>query len=264
MWLAGAIVVLMVILFTAWGRRNSNGEGAVLHEPPPQSKGSEMPQPKQKSQELLKTEGQLPAEQAKNKREEHGLEQKDVTPRALANGKPSLMAGASMTQRPAEEQSTLATGQKAASIKKNKPEAVRSGEEKSQVSRPALERSAVKELETIGLFELDARLSQEYGKEFERLSISGIPENVNAFGQISVLLNVDVTGRVALQSLDTPMLTVDPLDLRARVRDLISLAFTQVRLPAPQKRNGQSAMLGKWRLSFKIATLAGKMTLIKQ
>jgi serine/threonine protein kinase len=121
-----------------------------------------------------------------------------------------------------------------------------------------------KELKTIGLFELDSQLAQEYGQKFQRVIVTGIPENVNAFGQISVLLNVDATGRISIHFLDTQMLTVDPLDLQVLVQKLLSRAFTHTQLLPPKNRAGQAVILEKWRLSFKIVTLAGKMTLIKQ
>jgi hypothetical protein len=119
-------------------------------------------------------------------------------------------------------------------------------------------------LKTIGLFELDSQLAQEYGQKFQRVIVTGIPENVNAFGQISMLLNVDALGRISIHFMDTQMLTVDPLDLQVLVQKLLSRAFTQTQLLPPKNRAGQAVILEKWRLSFKIVTLAGKMTLIKQ
>jgi hypothetical protein len=114
------------------------------------------------------------------------------------------------------------------------------------------------------LFELDSQLAREYGQKFQRVNIPAVSKSVNAFGQISVLLNVDASGRISIHSLDIQMLTVDPVNQQAQVRTLLSRAFTQAQLLPPKDRNGQAVILEKWRLSFKIVTLSGKMTLIKQ
>jgi len=263
-WLAGPILALMVILFLLRGKKNNDSEGEGKHEPPPVSQKTEIARPTQEELETKKGGEPSPARLAEKKTEELGPDQEGRAGKPLLKENPAQAGGAVMKERPTQGQQPLAAGKKETPPKIKEPEAVRPGEEKTQKNLPTGDRSAVGELETIGLFELEAQLAQEYGKKFERVSISGIPENMNAFGQISVLLNVDATGRVAMNFLDLQMLTVDPLDQRARVRELLSLAFTQARLPAPKKRNGQSAVLGKWRLSFKIVTLAGKMTLIKQ
>jgi len=57
---------------------------------------------------------------------------------------------------------------------------------------------------------------------------------------------------------------VDPPNRDMQVQELISRAFTAVELLPPMNRYGQAVILENWRLSLKVVTLAGKITLIKQ
>ena len=139
---------------------------------------------------------------------------------------------------------------------------------KNQKAQPVANRSAdstpIKQLQRIGLIELDPQLAQEYGQRFQRILVSGIPENVNVFGQISILVSVDAAGGISIDYFDTQLLTVDPLSQQEQVRALISGVLAQVRLLPPKNRDGQAAILEKWRLGFKTSTLAGKITLLRQ
>ena len=62
----------------------------------------------------------------------------------------------------------------------------------------------------------------------------------------------------------TLQLMVDPPSSQVKVEELIFQAFLAVELLPPRNRYGQAVILEKWRLSFKIVTLSGKMILIKQ
>jgi hypothetical protein len=55
---------------------------------------------------------------------------------------------------------------------------------------------------------------------------------------------------------------VDPPNRNMQVQELISQAFTAVE--PPMNRYGQAVILENRRLSLKVVTLAGKITLIKQ
>jgi hypothetical protein len=121
-----------------------------------------------------------------------------------------------------------------------------------------------KALVRIGLFELEQQLAQEYSQKLQRLMILVVMENINAFGQITVLLNVDDAGIISINSLDMQLLNVDPPNQEVQVQALISQAFSLMKFIPPKNRAGQAVILENWRLSFKVVTLAGKMTLVKQ
>jgi tRNA A-37 threonylcarbamoyl transferase component Bud32 len=255
-WLGGSLVVVMLIVVVVWNKQSNNANvGAIppigdKHETPlklPETKITqtqpEDPETIKKREQLAANEAEkqqlaaaeaekqrLAAEQAKNKR----IVQEEIKRQALATEKQRLAAEAT------KKQQTQPVQNSSADIPPNK------------------------ELQRIGLFELDSQLAREYGQKFQRVNIPAVSKSVNAFGQISVLLNVDASGRISIHSLDIQMLTVDPVNQQAQVRTLLSRAFTQAQLLPPKDRNGQAVILEKWRLSFKIVTLSGKMTLIKQ
>ena len=298
-WLVGSMVVLALIMIVVWNKKNTKADmGAIRESPlkvpatsikPAQSKYPEtiksLEQPasiavekgrqaggkKQFAENELKTEAEkqrLAEEQAGNKKITQERPKEEIERQALATEKQRMAAAAVDKQREDLARQRLEEEQKTTATKQMETETARSAEEKKQNPQSIHANGADippnKELQRIGLFELDSKLTQAYSQKVQRLMILLGMENINAFGQITVMLNVDGAGRVSLNSMDTKSLMVDPPDREVQVRELISRAFTTVELLPPRNRFGQAVILEKWRLSFKIVTLTGKITLIKQ
>ncbi|MCX6557666.1 MAG: serine/threonine-protein kinase, partial [Candidatus Aminicenantes bacterium] len=277
-WLVGSLVVVMLIVVVVWNKQSNNanvGEippGGDKRETPLKLPETKIIQPQPEDPETIKKREQLAAneaekqrlaaEQAKNKR----IVQEEIERQAIAAKNQFLKAEATKKQREEQERQRLEEEQKAIVNKQKEAEAARLAAENMQktqsVQSSTTDIPQKKELKRIGLFELDSQLTQEYGQKLQRIIISLAMENINAFGQISVRLNVDGAGKISINSMDTQLLMVDPPNLTMQVQALISRAFTAVELLPPRNRYGQAVILENWRLSLKVVTLAGKITLI--
>jgi serine/threonine protein kinase len=225
LWLAGSIGVLMVILWVVWNKNSSQPGGEV-------PRGSSLNAPRT------------------------GITQPQERPKEETGQQASM-----------EEKQRAGTTKEGEMPSAQEPPRRRNEHDVQKIHVVPSSPSIISPntiLKRIGLFELDPQLALQYGQQFNHIHVAGIPENVNAFGQIAVLLNVDGAGRISIDSLDCHMLTVEPPEQQSFVKKLLSQAVAQVRLLPPWDRDGHAVILEKWRLSFKIVTLTGKMTLIKQ
>jgi len=298
-WLVGLIVILILIMVMVWNKQSNNNNIGANREIPLKLPGTSITQPQSNDPEKMKTREQLAVteaekkhlaveqsqfeenarkteaekqrltdEQAKNKGIKQERLQEEIDRQAIAAKNQLPKAEAIKKQREEQERQRLEEEQKAMASKQKEAEAARLAAEKRQntqsVQSSTTDIPQKKELKKIGLFELDSQLTQEYGQKLRRIIISVAMENINAFGQITVLLNVDATGKISINSMDTHLLMVDPPNRDMQVQELISRAFTAVELLPPMNRYGQAVILENWRLSLKVVTLAGKITLIKQ
>jgi hypothetical protein len=116
----------------------------------------------------------------------------------------------------------------------------------------------------ISLIDLDQQLAQEYNQKLLRVMVAATMEDTSVFGQITVYLNVDGSGKIAVNHMDPHLVTVDPPAQQKRVSAMLSRAFSSMRLNPPKNRAGDAVILENWRLGYKIVTWSGKITLIKQ
>jgi serine/threonine protein kinase len=280
-WLVGLIVILIVITVVVWNKQNNTTNKGAIREIPLKTREQLAVTEAEKNrlageqspfaEKAGKTEAEkqrLPDEQAKNKGIGQARLQEEIDRQAIAAKNQLPKAEAIKKQREEQERQRLEEEQKAIVNKQKEAEAARLAAENMQktqsVQSSTTDIPQKKELKRIGLFELDSQLTQEYGQKLQRIMISMAMENINAFGQISVRLNVDGAGKISINSMDTQLLMVDPPNRTIWVQELISQAFTAVELLPPRNRYGQAVILENWRLSLKVVTLAGKITLIKQ
>jgi len=226
-WLAALIGILAVILLVPWGKLANDARDEKAQKP---------------FAEALQGKSDPPPAGAGSRTERVEAEA------GKADQKPAVQKARSPVTEPGDK----APRPREVSAERKAGEAAG----KSQLPAVALRR--------IGLFELDPQLAQQYGLQLQRIHVAGIPDGVNAFGQVSLLLDIDEAGRAAIHSLDDRLLTVEPSGQHSLVQALIAKAVERAHFVPPRDLDGRAVILEKWRSSFKIVTLAGKMTLIRQ
>ncbi|MCX6560521.1 MAG: caspase family protein [Candidatus Aminicenantes bacterium] len=104
----------------------------------------------------------------------------------------------------------------------------------------------------VRLIQLPGAMIREYNDRIGRFSVSGVPADLKAGGQITLVYAVARDGRVSVESMNDAALDVVPEDKKQAVKDGIIAAAREIVLPPPRDKEGNRVTVVHWPVSYQV------------
>ena len=101
-----------------------------------------------------------------------------------------------------------------------------------------------------------------YYEKIRRLEIPGLPEGIQALGQVNCRLLVTEKGKILLQQIDDTALTVTGQNQQEAVKMMMVKRLNAISLPPPRDKDGAVVRVIDWDVTFKVGTFQNKIILL--
>lgn len=124
------------------------------------------------------------------------------------------------------------------------------------------DKPAVKDV--ISALQLKTELRVKYSAILKRLTIPLIRRNIRIHGFVTVTLNIGKDGRIAVQDIRDDSLNVRAERAKEFFRKIIRRKLSNIPLEPPRDKNGNTASLAGWRITYKVGKFRNSIVLTKQ
>jgi hypothetical protein len=101
-----------------------------------------------------------------------------------------------------------------------------------------------------------------YYETIRRIEIPGLPEGIQALGQVNCRLLVTEKGKILVQQIEADALTVTGQNREEAIKMMMVKRLNAISLPPPRDKNGEAVRVIDWDVTFKVGTFQDKIILL--